>query len=451
MNTPVADFVRSYAQSHTLRMHMPGHKGRGGMGVEGMDVTEFTGADELYCPEGILLESQQNAARLFGAEQTVYSAEGSSLCIRAMLYLACLWAKSQSRPNRILAGRNAHRVFVSAAALLDMEVDWLWPDETASIVSCPILPEQLDRRLREGALPCAVYITSPDYLGNVSDIAGLARVCRSHGVPLLVDNAHGAYLRFLPQDTHPMTLGADLCCDSGHKTLPVLTGGAYLHISHRAPALFGQLARPAMALFASTSPSYLILQSLDGANARLDDDYPRQLAACAEQLDAVRTRLSRAGFALVGDETLKLTLAPRTWGYTGLELARYLEEQGIMPEYADPDHVVLMPGPDNGPEALMQVERALLALPRRAALAMPKLPVCRPKRACSPRRALFMPGRVLSVTECLGKVLADPMVSCPPAVPVAVSGEVLDETAIGLMTYYGTHTCRVFDPEECSK
>ena len=446
MNTPVLDFVRRYAKSDTLRMHMPGHKGVGPVGVEQLDITEFTGADELYCPEGILLESQQNAAKLFQSAMTVYSAEGSSLCIRAMVYLVALHARQSGRTPRILAGRNAHRVFLSAAALLDVEVDWLWPEHTDSVVSCPISPEELEARLAgEAQLPTAVYITSPDYLGNMSDVAGLAQVCHRFGLPLLVDNAHGAYLKFLPRDAHPMTLGADLCCDSGHKTLPVLTGGAYLHISSVAPALFAERATQAMALFASTSPSYLILQSLDGANALLAGDYGQRLAACVSRLDDIRERLTQAGFDLVGQEPLKLTLAPRSLGYTGRELADYLEERSIMTEYADPDHVVLMPGPDHSPEQLERLARVLLDLPRRTALEVTRLPLCRPERACSPHEALFEVGRERPVDQCLGMVLADPMVSCPPAVPVAVSGEVLDETAIRLMRYYGTEMCRVFE------
>ena len=270
ISTPIWDFARDYAERNPARFHMPGHKGKAFLGCEDRDLTEIEGADDLYHPAGIIAESEANASKLFGWP-TVYSTEGSSLCVRAMLALAYTAA---GRKGRVLAGRNAHKTFLSAAILLDFPIRWLWAGE--DYLSCPVTPEQVERAiLEEREKPFAVYLTSPDYLGNIADIRGISRVCGKYGVRLLVDNAHGAYLKFLPESRHPMDLGADLCCDSAHKTLPVLTGGAYLHF--REEGMRGKV-KDAMALFGSTSPSYLILQSLDACNAVLAGGYPRRLA-----------------------------------------------------------------------------------------------------------------------------------------------------------------------------
>ena len=239
MKTPICDFVSAYAAADPLRLHMPGHKGVPVLGAEPLDITEVPGADVLYDARGVIAESEGIAAGLFGSGRTLYACEGSSLAVRAMLYLALLADGGGGARPLVLAGRNAHRSFLSAAALLDFDVEWLRPQPADSRLTCRVTPDALDARL--AALPrrpAAVYVTSPDYLGHMVDVAGLSAVCRRYGVPLLVDNAHGAYLRFLPADAHPMTLGADMCCDSAHKTLPVLTGGAYLHISASAPPLF---------------------------------------------------------------------------------------------------------------------------------------------------------------------------------------------------------------------
>ena len=291
MNTPVVDFVRRYAQQRTTRMHMPGHKGRGPLGCEELDITEIAGADELYEAEGIIAQSEANATQLFSTARTYYSTEGSSQCIRAMLHLALQMRPAKAGRPVLLAARNAHKALLYAAALLDFDIQWLWPapDAAGALCTCPVEPEALasalDELSAEGRTPFGVYLTSPDYLGFVQDVAGLSAVCHAHGLPLLVDNAHGAYLHFLKEGSrHPIQLGADLCCDSAHKTLPVLTGGAYLHLGPSVQADEAAV-RNALALFGSTSPSYLILQSLDAANAILADSFREKLDICRWLLD----------------------------------------------------------------------------------------------------------------------------------------------------------------------
>ena len=210
METPIADFLRRYDADRITRFHMPGHKGKEFLGCEHLDITEVKGADALYEADGIIAESEKNATALFGSRRTCYSTEGSSQCIRAMLYLALTCRPAGTAPV-IVAARNVHKAFVYAAALLDFEVIWLWPEESHSLCGCPVSPEALDKTLASlPAPPAAVYLTSPDYLGGMADIAVLAEVCHRHGTLLAVDNAHGAYLRFLMPSRHPLDLGVDL-------------------------------------------------------------------------------------------------------------------------------------------------------------------------------------------------------------------------------------------------
>lgn len=420
ISTPVCDFVRDYAASAPIRLHMPGHKGRGILGCESLDITEIRGADDLYHPEGILARSEENASRLFGC-RTVYSAEGSSLAIRAMLYLA--YTRSGCK-GKCLAGRNAHKSFLHTAVLLDFPISWLWAGD--SYLSCPVTAETVEAAiLEEKEKPFAVYLTSPDYLGNLAPVGEIASVCHRYGVPLLVDNAHGAYLKFLPRSLHPMDLGADLCCDSAHKTLPVLTGGAYLHMG---PDWTAEEAKAAMALFGSTSPSWLILQSLDGANPLLER-LPGDIAALAPHIAALKGALLAHGFALVGAEPLKITVHAAKFGYSGEEMAEILEKQGIFCEFADRDFLVFMLTPRNTPEELDRLRAALCALPRGARQEMPPIALARPKAACTPRQAAFAPRETIPVENSLGRILALANVSCPPAVPIVMCGEEIDEAA----------------------
>lgn len=437
MNTPVADFVQRYAKAGTARLHMPGHKGRCFLGCEPWDITEIHGADALYEAEGILAESEQNAAALFGSQRTCYSTEGSSQCIRAMLYLAV----AASGSHTVVAARNVHRAFVSAAALLDLEIRWLWPEESRSLCGCPISPAQLEKAL--GSLPeppAAVYLTSPDYLGGMAEIPALAQVCHQHGTLLLVDNAHGAYLRFLQPSLHPLDLGADLCCDSAHKTLPVLTGGAYLHLSPTAPAQLAPLAKSALGLFGSTSPSYLTLASLDLCNRYLAEGYPQRLAEAVERLAELREKLTAAGWRVEPSDPLRVTVAaPR--GVTGQELAGQLRRQGVECEYADRDFLVLMATPENTPEELAHAAAALGQCPGEAN--PPQLPLARGERACSIRQAAFAPRETVDAAHSLGRVCGLPTVGCPPAIPIAVSGERITPEALALFAYYGIEQVEV--------
>ena len=260
---------------------------------------------------------------------------------------------------------------------------------------------------------------------------------------LLVDGAHGAYLKFLPEDQHPIALGADLCCDSAHKTLPVLTGGAYLHLADSAPELFRTQAKQAMALFASTSPSWLILASLDRCNALLAAEFPEKLRALLPRLEAVRGRLRAAGWTICGEEPMKLTLCPKSRGYTGEMLASILQKERIYAEFADADNLVLMPSPYLPDSALTRTADLLCALPPLPPVTAIPPAVPQPVFAVSPQKAMSAPSERLPLRACIGRVCAELPVSCPPAVPAVMCGEVITEEAAQFLTYYHCDSCTV--------
>ena len=450
MNTPVCDFAEAYSAGCPVRFHMPGHKGRGLIGPESLDLTEITGADELYRPEGILQKSEENASALFGSGMTLFSAEGSSQCIRAMVCLAALAWREESGASctekpLFLAGRNAHKSFLSAAALMDAEVEWLYPEEPeASICSCKITEDMLEKVLAGmKRKPCAVYITSPDYLGHLSDLKGLAQAAHRHGAFFLADNAHGAYLKFLNAGLHPLEAGADLCCDSAHKTLPALTGAAYLHIGKKALPRFAEYAKPAMEQFGSSSPSYLILQSLDRVNRLLAEGYPRKLADCAQEIREVKQRISRLGIEIEESDPLRITLLPGSIGYTGRETGEILEKAGIFCEYSDSDFLVLMVSPENPKEDYERLIAALDAIEHRSPRPRPGLPLPRPKRIIGIREASLMPFERIPAAKAEGRIAARSCVSCPPAVSVITGGEEVSADVIRICLYYGMNELAV--------
>lgn len=439
MKTPIVSFLKSYQEKSPVRMHMPGHKGAGILGFEGMDLTEISGADELFAAEGIIKESEKNASSLFGCP-TYYSTQGSTLCIQTMCTILCQDAKSKGKNPKILAGRNAHRSFIHAAALLDFDIEWLYGK--SDYLSCKIHAEDLEKAIVESH-PTVVYLTNPDYLGNLLDIKSLASVCKKHNVLLAIDNAHGAYLRFLEQSLHPIDLGADLCCDSAHKTLPVLTGGAYLHLSDSLNQVWGDDVKHFMEYFSSTSPSYLIMASLDAANEVLDTAFKKSLSECIQRVDGLKNTLIQHGYTILSGEPMKITISTKEFGYTGNEIANLLMECDIYPEFYDSDYIVLMPSPYNTKDDFNRLEKCLCGIERKPILINKPPKLEQFKKAMNVRQALFSSSITLDVSKSLGQVCSSVTVSCPPAILPVIPGEVISESSIEVMKYYGIETVRV--------
>ncbi len=436
ISTPIYDFVKKYANEENVRFHMPGHKGSGVLGCEKYDITEIHGADSLFEAEGIIAESEKNLSYIYNTRASFYSTEGSSLCIRAIVYLAMQYSDGK---KKILAGRNAHKSFLSAIALCDADVDWLYGD---NLYSCNITAKDLEQALSADEY-FAVYVTNPDYLGNMIHLQSLADVCHKHNIPLLVDNAHGAYLKFTGH--HPMDNGADMCCDSAHKTLACLTGAAYLHVSDTAIHPYEKDAKRALSLFASTSPSYLIMTSMDLANKTMSEDYEIKIRETSCKAAELKTNLSHLGFEFSGREDLKIDIKPKAAGYTGTQLCALLEQGRIFPEFCDEDNLVLMFSPKNGAGDFEKILSFFSRLEKRPPICTlpPKPPVL--KKQMSVRQAMFSKTKTVNVADAEGCVLASPCVSCPPAIPVAVCGEVVDKTAVECFEYYGINEILVVE------
>lgn len=443
IETPICDFLKEYRRRGGARLHMPGHKGRpaqpDGLWKElpfSLDITEVRGADALYEADGIIGRSEEIAAELYGVRHTCYSAGGSTLSILAMV------AAAKRRGGRLLAVRNAHIALINACILLDWQPVWLYPAYDASV--------GMARQATAGEIAAAmdadpsirsVYLTSPDYYGREAGVAEIAEeVHRRCGI-LLVDNAHGAHLRFLSRDRHPMTLGADLCCDSAHKTLPVLTGGGYLHSN--LPGEKEELKED-MALFGSTSPSYLILASLDLCNSYLAGPARREFARLEERVRAAEKTLKERGAALLPgkSDSFKITLDCQAMGYSHEELAGRLRTVGIEPEFSSGGKIVLMVSPQTPEEDFLRLEGAFSETPARTAI--PCWDECpSPQPVMSLREAAFAPWERVPIAECEGRIAAESRVTCPPAIPVVTAGERIGRMEKNLLQNSGIFSVKV--------
>lgn len=426
MTTPIFDFLKNYAESDTLRVHMPGHKGADG-GYSRYDITEIKGADSLFEADGIILESERNTALLYGAEASFYSAGGSTLCIQAMI----LAMKQEGRS--ITAVRNVHRSFVNTTALLDIDVDWILPEYDNGILSGVINPVTVGEHIRKNGRTC-LYVTSPDYTGRLADIKTLAEICHKYDVPLLVDNAHGAHLAFMPENMHPMALGADICCDSMHKMLKGLTGSAVLHTSSK---YYASRLRQCMSMFGSTSPSYLILASLDLCNRYIAEEIRSDIAGNLRYIADFRNDYK--GLVSSEGDPFHITMNTAKYGYNGNEFAENLRKNGIECEYSDDNTVILLMSPVNKADDYARISEALETSFETAYIDyIPDMPFLKrlPEKAMGMGKAIFMPCGEIPVEQAEGRICGSVKVPCPPAVPIAVSGEIINAECIEIYKRY---------------
>lgn len=440
--SPIYAFLKEYAVKSGGRLHMPGHKGKADFYPEPyrlllpFDITEVQGADALYEAEGIIGQSETVAATLYGVKETCFSAGGSTLSILAMVAIAA------GLTRKILAVRNSHIAFVNACALTGVEPVWLFPPYDRQTGLCfPVTAEEISIALDENPDIKAVYLTSPDYYGVTADIEKIAEAVHRHGAVLLVDNAHGAHLRFGEADTHPMTLGADLCCDSPHKTLPVLTGGGYLHSNLDIPK---EDLKAKMALFGSTSPSYLILASLDLCNQYLLERAKSDFAALAQRVRETETLLKRRGVTLLERKTdvTKITINCQGFGYYDDSVAAKLRENGIEPEYVGGGKIVLMPSPFNEKGDFCRIVSSFDFLPPLDPISYPDCTFA-PQRALGIREAVFAPTERVEVENAIGRIAAENKVTCPPAIPIVTAGERIGEAEKNLLKNSGILSVKV--------
>lgn len=427
MNTPIYDFLKSYMEKSGLRLHMPGHKGRGFSPLipYGMDITEISGADSLFEADGIIAQSEENASEIFGTVRTCYSAGGSTLCIQAML------AMMKQENRNVIAARNVHRSFLAGCVLLGIEPQWIYPEYSCGILSGEIPLDRLEKMLSETENAC-VYLTSPDYMGKTADIKTISEMCRKYGAVLLVDNAHGAHSVFT--GCHPIALGADMCCDSAHKMLPALTGAAYLHIGNER---YADKAKAAMSLFGSTSPSYLIMASLDLCNKYMSEDMKKDTERILPEIQKLKETIS-CRYEVYDGEPFHLTLL-----CNGLKLADELRLENIECEYADSNCIVLLLSVFSSSGDIEMLTDVLMHChpEKSCGWQLEKLPEM--EKAMSVRDAALSDYETVSIDESCGRICAMINVPCPPAVPIAVSGEVINENCIKIYKNYGIFNINV--------
>lgn len=416
------DRQTEYLEAEFSRFHTPGHSGKGDALPQlaqalPYDVTEVENFDSLYHAHGAIRRSEERLSRIFGSKATLISCGGCTLAIQAMLALAL-------KPgDKILMGRNAHRSAISAAALLDLDPVWVYPQADGVVTSA-----QIEAALSNESGIAALYLTSPNYYGQLCDIKAISEITKKREIPLLVDNAHGSHLRFLREDIHPIALGADMTACSVHKTLPVLTGGALLNIANEK---FIPLAKEKMALFGSTSPSYLTMATIDLLCDRAQELYGK-FADLQDTVENLRNHALSRGIPLPeGDcDPVRFTLHTGKCGISGEEAYRIFKQNGCVAEMYDDEYIVFILTPFHNDVDISRLHSAVDKLTPRECESSHLPPFPKSSRAISVRDAVFSEKERVSLSDAPGRIAADSVTPCPPGIPVIIPGELITRETV---------------------
>ncbi len=447
----LTDKLKAYSESGAVAMHMPGHKRNSEefpwlRGLADRDITEIHGFDNLNDPEGLFRDLERRIARLWGAGESVALVNGSTVGLMAAV-LAVLEGGGE-----LLMCRDSHRCVYHAAQLGKIQTRYLTPERDPALgIPLSVTAGQVEAALEAFPGTRLVCVTSPTYEGVVSDIAAIAGVCHAHGVPLLVDEAHGAHLGFGGFPASSVTLGADVAVQSLHKTLPSLTQTALMHIN---PGLVdpGRVRRY-VAMLQTSSPSYLLSASIDGCVDYLEREGDAAANRWLSALQAFREetaglenmRLWAGAEGVFALDPSKIVISA-----DGLWLAEALRERyGIELEYACRARALAMTGMGDTEKSLSRFAAALRALNKEAPAREgenPPLPGV-PRQVLPIHEAAVLPGTLVPVEDAIGRVAGEYIWSYPPGVPLIVPGEeVTAETVRAVKAADNLHSDRKAAP-----
>lgn len=439
--------LREYSDSDYLPMHMPGHKRR--MGEIGdpyfIDITEIDGFDNLHHAEGILADAQRRAADLYHAEETHYLINGSTAGILAAV------SGCTSFGGKLLMARNCHRSAYHAAFLKGLHVEYLYPQSTGSMgINGRILPEDVENMLRDDPDIEAVLLTSPTYDGIVSDVRRIAGCVHGYGIPLIVDEAHGAHFPFsvhFPEDS--VSCGADVVIHSLHKTLPALTQTGLIHLN-------GTLAdreriRKYLTIYQTSSPSYVLMAGLDNC-VEWVKTHLEAFESYAGNLRRLREELRHLEYLelleVPGMDETKILVSLQKTGWNGQKLAGVLRQEfHIEPEMACSTYVCMITTVADTKEDLERLKEALFridsrflkegSIKRPEAKALLSDEVVRTERVCTFQEAEETEKEWIAVIDSCGRVSGDFVTVYPPGIPFLAPGERINGEVVGRLCRYG--------------
>lgn len=447
--------LEEYAQSNIYPFHMPGHKRKWRAAADpyAIDITEIDGFDNLHHAEEILKDAQERAAELYGSKQAYYLVNGSTCGLLAAIGAAC------RRRGSILVARNCHKAVYHGIYMQELTAHYVYPKINAYGIACAITPEQIAKELSQHPDVDAVLLTSPTYEGVVSDIARIAELAHAHGIPLIVDEAHGAHFGLTGNEVFPdsaVHCGADLVVQSLHKTLPSYTQTALLHVcSDRVPS---KRVEQFLDIYETSSPSYILMAGMERCIRYMRELGAQELCRFRERLDWFGSRMAalrrlkligRADFSkeqAFGFDASKLLLYTGNAGITGKALYdMLLQDYGLQMEMAAGNYVLAMTSLMDTEDGFERLEAALLEIDAQLSQKSPDNVTASSasenvsqfaqlytpqEQVCTIAEALDSAQEAVELKNATGRIVADYIYLYPPGIPLLAPGERITEKAV---------------------
>ena len=471
--------LKAYKDSRIYPFHMPGHKRLQLGGIKGetarsgmdfpnpffVDITEVEGFDNLHHAQGILKQSMEWAARVYGADRTWYLINGSTCGILASV-CGC------TRPGgHILMSRNCHKAAYHAAYINHLRTSYVYPQDLPGLgIQGGILPEDVEKALEEHRDIQAVFIVSPTYDGVVSDVSKIADIVHRKGIPLIVDEAHGAHFRFgkwFPDSA--LDMGADAVIQSVHKTLPSLTQTALLHI--KGNYVNSRNIERYLSIFQSSSPSYVFMASIENSIFVMDRmqrerDSVQMKEYEAHLMDLRRRLASMKNLRLVDRDIVgmggvwdldvsKIVVSTRGTALSGADLSSILREKyHLEMEMCGADYVTAITTVFDSPEGLQRLGDSLEEIDADVTGTPgsredgPDVYGMRAQARCSLREAMDSPCRPVRLKESEGQISAEFVYLYPPGIPILAPGENIARNILDVIEEYIKKGLPIQGPED---
>lgn len=440
---PLYDCIKKYSNRKTVRFHMPAHCGKKiGQILSEFDLTELSCTDNMLSPTAEIKQAQELLAKAYNSKKSYFVTSGTTTSLFVMLNSV------KKLGDSIIIERNCHKSVYNALAILNLNPIIL-PCRFEDGLAIGADVKDIEKLLKDFPNVAGVLITTPDYFGRIQDLSNISKLLKKKNKLLLVDNAHGAHFPFFPMLSNSVSEFADIYVSSPHKTMPVLTGGSCIHVNNE--NLIDQI-EIGLNLFHSTSPSYLVMASMDFAREYLTVS-TKTLVKITDMINNFKDKARQIGIEfLMNDDILRIVMSFKNLKINPAKVDNYLSENNIFVEFSNENYIVLIVSVFSVEKDFVRLfkvlNKAIMVLPHDYELVQTNLKI-ENKSVVPYLTAINSDNELINLNDAENRVCAINVGIYPPAFPLVIAGEVFTRENIEILKNADKSTFCVAEHKVC--